>query len=252
VELVIVLLLIALIGALVVRPFLSIVTVHDYQRGLRYRQGRLVGLVEPGTHVALRPLTEIQLLDARPTSITVPGQEILTSDGVSLRVSLTARYVVADPVAAFRNDQNYVGALYTALHGGLREVLAGRTTDEILGARSELGPAVGGAVASELARLGVVHAAGQVAVGMDRRPGGEERAESEHGSPSRARTGSGGSPHRAVRSGPLESRSGPSGCQTPTGSEGPCTTCPRPAPRRTTRTPSGYALRPIARGSPVL
>src|SRR6185369_17195347 len=99
--------------------------------------------------------TEIQLLDGRPTSITVPGQEILTADGVALRVSLSARYVVADPVAAVTNDQSYVNALYTALHAGLREALARRTADEILAARADLGPAVANAVASEIARIGV-------------------------------------------------------------------------------------------------
>ena len=154
-ELVVVILLIAVLAALVLRPFVGIVTVHDYQRGLHYRQGRFVGLVEPGTHLTIRPYNEIQVLDGRPTSLTVPGQEILTSDGVALRVSLTARYVVADPVAAVTNDQSYVNALYTALHAGLREALAGRTADAILAARAELGPAVGGAVASEIARIGV-------------------------------------------------------------------------------------------------
>jgi regulator of protease activity HflC (stomatin/prohibitin superfamily) len=155
VEIVIVVLLVVLIAAVLARPVITVATVHDYQRGLRYRQGRLVGLLEPGTHLAFRPYTEIQLLDARPTSMTVPGQEILTADGVALRVSLTARYVVADPVAAVSNDQNYVSALYTALHGGLREALAGRTADEVIATRAEVGPAVGGAIASELARLGV-------------------------------------------------------------------------------------------------
>jgi regulator of protease activity HflC (stomatin/prohibitin superfamily) len=154
-ELVIALLLVALIAGVLIRPAVTIATVHDYQRGLRYRQGRLVGLLDPGTHIAIRPVTEIHLLDARPTAITVPGQEILTADGVALRVSLTARYVVADAVAAVTNDQSYVAALYTALHAGLREALAGRTADQILAARSELGPAVGAAVASELARIGV-------------------------------------------------------------------------------------------------
>ena len=154
-EYVIALLLVVLVGVVVVRPAVSVVTVHDYQRGLRFRQGRLVGLLDPGTHVAIRPLTEIHLLDGRPTSITVPGQEILTADGVALRVSLTARYVVADPVAAVTNDQSYVSALYTALHAGLRAALAGRTADEILATRADLGPAVGESVASEVARIGV-------------------------------------------------------------------------------------------------
>ncbi len=154
-EIVIIVLLVVLIAVVLLRPAITIATIHDYQRGLRYRQGRLVGLIDPGMHVAIRPYTEIHLIDGRPTSITVPGQEILTADGVALRVSLTARYVVADAVAAVTHDQNYVSALYTALHGALREVLAGRTADQILAARADLGPAVGGAVASELARLGL-------------------------------------------------------------------------------------------------
>lgn len=154
-EYVVIALLVLLIVAILVRPLVTIATVHDYQRGLRYRQGRLVGLIDPGTHIAIRPFTEIQVLDGRPTSITVPGQEILTADGVALRVSLTGRYVVADPLAAVTNDQSYVSALYLALHAGLREALAGRTADEILATRAEIGPAVGGAVASEMARLGV-------------------------------------------------------------------------------------------------
>lgn len=154
-EVVIALLLIVLIAVVLLRPAIQIVTVHDYQRGLRYRQGRLIGLLSTGPHVAIRPFTEIQLIDGRPTSLTVPGQEILTADGVALRVSLTARYVVADPVAATTNDQSWMSALYVALHAGLREALAGRTADDVLAARATLGPAVGDAIASDIARIGV-------------------------------------------------------------------------------------------------
>jgi regulator of protease activity HflC (stomatin/prohibitin superfamily) len=154
-EVVIALLLIALVVLAVVRPAVQVVTVHDYQRGLRYRQGRLVGLLSTGSHVAVKPFTEIQLLDGRPTTLTVPAQEILTADGVALRVSLTARYVVADPVAAFANDQSWISALYVALHSGIRRALAGRTADDVLASRADLGPAVAEATASDIARIGV-------------------------------------------------------------------------------------------------
>ena len=95
------------------------------------------------------------MLDGRPTSITVPGQEILTADGVALRVSLTARYVVADPVAAVTSDQSYV---YRAVHRAPRRAPrgAGRVGPPTSPRRPRrVGPAVGGAVASELARLGI-------------------------------------------------------------------------------------------------
>jgi regulator of protease activity HflC (stomatin/prohibitin superfamily) len=155
VEVVIAVLLVVVIAVVLIRPLAAIVTIHDYERGIHYRAGRFVGLLDAGTHLAVKPWSEIRVMDIRPTILTVPGQEILTADGVALRVSLTARYVVADPVSAVSGDQSYVTALYSLLHGGLREAIAGRTADEILAARTELGPVVGGIVASELARIGV-------------------------------------------------------------------------------------------------
>jgi regulator of protease activity HflC (stomatin/prohibitin superfamily) len=155
VEVVIAVLLVVVIAVVLIRPLVAIVTIHDYERGIHYRAGRFVGLLDAGTHLAVKPWSEIRVMDIRPTILTVPGQEILTADGVALRVSLTARYVVADPVSAVSGDQSYVTALYSLLHGGLREAIAGRTADEILAARTELGPVVGGIVASELARIGV-------------------------------------------------------------------------------------------------
>lgn len=154
-EVLIAALLVVFVVLLLARPILALVTIHDYERGLHYRGGRFVGLVDAGTRLTIRPFSVIRVIDMRPTMLTVPGQEILTADGVALRVSLTARYVVADPVAAVTGDQSYVTALYGLLHGGLRGVIAGRTADEILAARTELGPAVGGTIASELARIGV-------------------------------------------------------------------------------------------------
>jgi regulator of protease activity HflC (stomatin/prohibitin superfamily) len=155
VEGIIVLLLIVVIVAILARLFVSVITVKEYQRGLHYRQGKLVGLLSTGTHIAIRPISEIQLLDARPTQMTVPGQEILTADGVALKISLTAQYVVSDPVAALTNDQSWQAALYAALHAGLRDAIAGRTADDVLASRGEIGPTVATAVSSEIARIGV-------------------------------------------------------------------------------------------------
>ena len=133
----------------------STVVVYEHQRGLRYRQGRFRGLVDPGLHVVIPPFSEIRILDGRPAPILLPGQEILTNDGVALKLSLSGRYVVDDPVTAVTSDQDYSRALYVALQTGLRTVVVGRTADEILAARAEIGPAVAAAVASDLARLGV-------------------------------------------------------------------------------------------------
>ncbi|HKG57976.1 MAG TPA: slipin family protein [Candidatus Limnocylindrales bacterium] len=147
--------LLAVVGVAVARLLFDIVTIHDYERGLRYTRGRFVGLVDAGAYVSFRPVSEIRVIDARPVFATVEGQEVLTADGVSLKASLAARYVVADPAAAVTADQDFRRALYLILQLALREGMSGRTADEILASRAQLGPRVMERAASPLARLGL-------------------------------------------------------------------------------------------------
>jgi len=154
-ELLVALLVAAAVVAVLFRYVIRVVTVRDYQRGVRFRNGKLVGLLSTGTHLAIRPFSEIELIDGRPTSVTVPRQEILTADGVAVKVTLVARYVVVDPVTAVTGDQSWMAALYAVLQAGLRSVIAGRTVEELLAVRGDLGPAIAGIAASDLARIGV-------------------------------------------------------------------------------------------------
>lgn len=150
--------LIALIVALVllgIRWLLRVVTVHDYERGVRFRRGKLAGLVDPGSHLIVRNLDEIRLIDGRPGFAVLEGQEMLTSDGVPLRISLAARYVVGDAVAAVIGDQDYQRAIHLHLQLGLRAAVASRTIDKLLVARSEIGPAVLASAAGPVSRIGV-------------------------------------------------------------------------------------------------
>lgn len=150
-----VVLLVLLAIAVVVARGLRVVTIHDYERGLRFRRGRLVGLVDPGTHVTFAPLSEVRALDVRPVSLPIEGQEVLTADGAAAKVSLVARYEVGDPVAAITRDAAYARTLYLWLQLGLRDAVTRRTLEETLAARGQLGAEVREAVAGRLATLGV-------------------------------------------------------------------------------------------------
>ena len=153
-----VLLVLALIVVVVVaiaRLLFDLVTIHDYERGLRYVRGRFVGLLGAGVYAAFRPLMDVRVIDLRPAFLTVEGQEVLTSDGVNLKVSLAARYAVGDPVAAVTADQDYRRATYILLQLALREAMAGRTADDLLVARGELGPLILERSAGPLAKLGL-------------------------------------------------------------------------------------------------
>jgi regulator of protease activity HflC (stomatin/prohibitin superfamily) len=147
--------IVVIVVAVALAGLLGIVVIHDYERGLRYSRGRLRGLLDPGAYVSLRAINEIRVFDARPTFVTIDGQDVLTADGVNLRISLVARYLVGDPAAAVGGDQDYRRALYVILQLGLREALAGRTADELLAARAGIGATVKERAAGALARLGV-------------------------------------------------------------------------------------------------
>ena len=80
---------------------------------------------------------------------------MLTSDGVPLKVSLAARYVVGDPVAAVTGDQSFGRAMHLELQLALRDVIAAGTVDSVLASRAKVGPAVLDRTASKLGRLGI-------------------------------------------------------------------------------------------------
>jgi regulator of protease activity HflC (stomatin/prohibitin superfamily) len=137
--LVLVVILVAIAG---LSSLFSSVTVFEYQRGVKFREGRLVGTLGPGRHRVYRRTTAIHVLDMRETPLAIPGQEIITSDGISLKLSLAVRYRIADPVRAITEISDARTALHTVVQVALREVAGARSIDEILQKREELGPEV--------------------------------------------------------------------------------------------------------------
>jgi regulator of protease activity HflC (stomatin/prohibitin superfamily) len=149
------LLVFLLLVAGVIRLSVTVATVHDHERGLRYRGGRLTGLVGAGVYVGVRPWSEVRVLDVRPTFVAVEGQEVLTADGVAAKISLAARYVVGDAAAALTRDADYRRTLYLLLQLALRDAVGRRTLGEALAARPEIGPEVREACAGPMATIGV-------------------------------------------------------------------------------------------------
>ena len=137
-----VVLLVALVVAavvLVLRALVRRVTVFEYERGLRYDRGRFSGLLEPGQYWILRSHTLVEKVDVRPVFVSVPGQEVLSADGVALRTSLAAEYRVSDPALAAHEIDDHRAALYVTLQLALREIVGSAPIDELLENRAALG-----------------------------------------------------------------------------------------------------------------
>jgi regulator of protease activity HflC (stomatin/prohibitin superfamily) len=127
-----------LFGLLFAGGLFRSVTVYEYERALKYRKGRFVEVLGPGRY-RLPAYTEVRKADIRPAYITVAGQEILTADSISVKVSVTARYEITDPVKALNDIQNYLEGLYLELQVALREIVGSVTIEEVLGGRAGFG-----------------------------------------------------------------------------------------------------------------
>jgi len=130
-------------------------TVFEYQHAIRFARGRFAGVLSPGTYWVFSPHTSIHLLEARPRIMTIPGQELLSADGVSLKLSILLEVRVADPRTATLESASYEEALYAKAQAALRVAVGERPVDELLQTRGELAAQLQAAVEPAASALGL-------------------------------------------------------------------------------------------------
>jgi len=113
------------------------IILYDHQKGLLYKNGRLQRVLDAGVYRIFRMTTMVKKIDIRTRFITIPGQEVLSSDSITLKVSLAAQYAVINPELALTKVENYQEALYLTLQIALREIIGSAPIDDILQKRNE-------------------------------------------------------------------------------------------------------------------
>ncbi len=126
-------LMVSLVGlGLAVRTFRPRrVTVYEYQRALRYQKGRFTKTLGPGQYWT-SIFSSIVPVDTRPEFMTIQGQDVLSSDGVTLKVSLAAEFQVVDPDVAINKNANFRTSLYLSLQMAIREIIGQEKIDVVL------------------------------------------------------------------------------------------------------------------------
>ncbi len=120
----------------------SSVTVFEYERGLRFVRGRLTEEVAPGLYRYLGAYTTIRKFDLRTTHSAVNSQEVVSKDGVAVKVSLSASYRIVNLRTAVLNVGDYTTALYTELQQSLRAVVSSAEVEDPFAKRAEMGPQI--------------------------------------------------------------------------------------------------------------
>lgn len=116
----------------------AIKIVQEYERGVVFRLGRLVGPRGPGI-IFLIPFVERMLkVDLRTLTMDIPAQEVITRDNVTIRVNAVAYFRVMDPNAAIVNVADHIRATSQIAQTTLRSVLGQAELDELLSEREKI------------------------------------------------------------------------------------------------------------------
>jgi len=116
----------------------AIKVVQEYERGVIFRLGRLVGAKGPGLFLIIPIVDRMVKVDLRVITLDVPAQEAITRDNVTVKVNAVAYFRVVDPSAAIVRVEDYRKATWQIAQTSLRSVLGQSELDDLLARRDEI------------------------------------------------------------------------------------------------------------------
>jgi regulator of protease activity HflC (stomatin/prohibitin superfamily) len=118
-------------------PF-AVKIVQEYERGVIFRLGRLVGARGPGLFFILPFVERMVKVDLRIVTMDVPRQDVITKDNVTVKVDAVVYFRVVNPEDAVTKILDYFRATSLVAQTTLRSVLGQSEMDELLSKRDEL------------------------------------------------------------------------------------------------------------------
>ncbi len=116
----------------------SLRVLKEYQRGIVFRLGKVIGLKGPGLIFVFPIIDSMKKVDLRVITMDIPPQDVITRDNVSVKVNAVTYYRVIDPKKAVLEVTNYMYATNQLAQTTLRSVLGEATLDELLANRDEI------------------------------------------------------------------------------------------------------------------
>src|SRR5213596_3712753 len=138
-EAIVALIIVALVVIIVLMLLSSAIrVVQQYERGVIFVLEKLTGAKGPGIFLVPPFITRMTKVDLRVVTLTVPPQEVISRDNVTIKVTAVVYFYVVDPVAAVVNVMNYMQATTQIGQTTLRNVLGQSDLDELLSQRNKI------------------------------------------------------------------------------------------------------------------
>jgi regulator of protease activity HflC (stomatin/prohibitin superfamily) len=116
----------------------AIKVLREYERGVIFRLGRLIGAKGPGLIVLIPIVDKMVKVSLRTVPMDVPPQDIITKDNVTVKVNAVAYFRVMDANKAIVDVEDYIYATSQIAQTTLRSVLGQVELDELLGERDKI------------------------------------------------------------------------------------------------------------------
>lgn len=110
----------------------------EYERGVIFRLGRVIGAKGPGLFFIIPIIDRMVRVTLRTTTMDIPPQDIITRDNVTVRVNAVAYFNVVDPVKSVIAIEDYVFGTGQVAQTTLRSIIGQADLDDLLVKRDEI------------------------------------------------------------------------------------------------------------------
>ena len=132
---------VALIVLLLIILSSAIRILREYERGVIFRLGRLIGgsgIKGPGLILLIPVIDKMVKVSLRTVVLDVPPQDVITQDNVSIKVNAVVYFRVIEPQKAIVQVENFLAATSQISQTTLRSVLGQSELDDLLGQREKI------------------------------------------------------------------------------------------------------------------
>lgn len=129
--------------------------IQDHEAALLFRYGRYQRVLDAGKHRFWGAGYEVIRVDTREQTLVIPGQDLLTADQVTLKISALATFRVVDALVMHRATSDASAALYADIQLALREVVAGESAESFLNQKTGHGSALMAIISARTTTLGL-------------------------------------------------------------------------------------------------
>lgn len=130
--------LIIIVASVVLILPAAVKILREYERAVKFRMGRFVGIKGPGIFLIIPGLEKLVKVDLRTITLDVPKQMVITKDNVSVSVDAVVYMRVVNPSDAIMKVEHYIVATSLLAQTTLRDILGQLELDELLTKRDEL------------------------------------------------------------------------------------------------------------------